>query len=55
MKAPVPVSFLIKLPASGLKLYKKRNLGTGVFLWILQHFEEHFFTEHIPKTASVMI
>ena len=26
---------------------------TGVFLWILQDFQEHFFTEHFRTTASV--
>ena len=37
-KTPVPVSFLIKLQASGLPLYKTRDSGTGVFLWILWNF-----------------
>ena len=35
------VSILIKLPASGLQLYLKRDPGTGVFLWILRDFWEH--------------
>ena len=29
------VTFLIKLEASGLQLYLKRDCGTSVFLWIL--------------------
>ena len=32
------VSFLIKLQASGLQLYQKRDSGTGVFLRILRNF-----------------
>ena len=32
------VSFLIKLRASGLQLYLKRDPDTGVFLRILQNF-----------------
>ena len=28
------VSFLIKLQPSGLRIYLKRDSGTGVFLWI---------------------
>ena len=31
-------SFLIKLQASGLQLYLKRDSGTAVFFWILQNF-----------------
>ena len=27
----------------GLQLYKKRDSGTGVFLWILWNFQEHLF------------
>ena len=34
----VRVSLLMKLQASGLKLYLKRDSGTGVFLWILRNF-----------------
>ena len=26
-----------------LQLYLKRDSGTGVFLWILRHFQEHWF------------
>ena len=32
----VPASFLIKLLASGLQLYWKRDSGTDIFLWILR-------------------
>ena len=32
----------------------KKDFGTGVFLWILQNFLEHFFTEHLQVTASVL-
>ena len=32
------VSFLIKLQASGLQLYYKRDYVTGIFLWILRKF-----------------
>ena len=38
--------FLIKLQALGLQLYKKRHSGTGVFLWILQNLQEHFFLQN---------
>ena len=38
------VSFLIKLQASGLQLYYKRDSGTGVLLWNLRNFEEHLRT-----------
>ena len=34
----VRVSLLMKLQASGLKLYLKRDSGTGVFFWILRNF-----------------
>ena len=39
----VRVSFFIKLQASGLQRYKKRNSGIGVFLWILRNFQGHLF------------
>ena len=35
-KVCVPSSFLIKLLASGLQLYWKRDSGTDIFLWILR-------------------
>ena len=38
------VSFSLKLQASGLKLYLKRDSSTGVFLWIFQNFQKHFFS-----------
>ena len=42
------VSFLIKLQASSLQLYQKRDSDTGVSLGILQNFKEHlFFSEHL--------
>ena len=44
------VYFLIKLQASDLKLYWKRDAGTGVFLWILR---EHFFYRTSLVAASV--
>ena len=47
------VSFLIKLQASGLRLYWKRDSGTGVFLWI-EISKDTFFTEHLWTTASKM-
>ena len=37
------VSFLIKLQASGLQLYYKRDSGTGIFTWLLWNFKEHLF------------
>ena len=42
------ISFLIKLQASSLQLYQKRDSGTGVFLWTLRNFSEHlFYRTHI--------
>ena len=41
------------MQAWGLKLYQKRDSGTGVFLWILWNFLEHLFTEHLWTTASI--
>ena len=37
------VSFLIKLQASDLQIYLKRDSGTGAFLRILRNFQEHLF------------
>ena len=31
------------MQAWGLQRYRKRDSGTGVFLWILQNFQEHLF------------
>ena len=45
-------SLLIKLQASGLQLLYKRGSGTGVFLWILQNFQEHLFHWTPPVAAS---
>ena len=47
------VSFLIKLQASDLQLYQKRDSGTGVFLWILQNFQEHLFYRTPLVAASL--
>ena len=41
----VRVSFSIKLQTWALQLYEKGDFGTGVFLWMLRKFQEHFFTE----------
>ena len=48
------VSFLMKLQASGLQLYEKRNSGKGVFLLILRISKNTFFTEQLWSTASVL-
>ena len=32
--------------ASGLQLYWKRDSSRGVFLWILQNFQEHLFLKN---------
>ena len=42
----VRVSFLIKLQASDLQLYWKRDSDTGGFLWILWNFYEHSFLQN---------
>ena len=39
-------SFLIKLQASGLQLYWKRDSSTGVFLWILWNFYDQLFLQN---------
>ena len=46
------VCLLIKLQAWGLQLYWKRDSGTGVFLWILRNFYEHFLYRTPPVAAS---
>ena len=46
------ISFLIKLQASDLQLYLKRASCTGVFLWILRNFLEHFRTTVFIKCIS---
>ena len=40
-------SFLIKLQASGLQHYLKRDFGTGVFCEFCEIFDNTFFTEHL--------
>ena len=40
------VSFLIKLKASGLQLYKKRDSSTGFFLRILRIFYKHLLVQN---------
>ena len=40
------VSFLIKLPASCLQLYLKRDSGAGFFLWIFRNFLEHLLLQN---------
>ena len=40
------VSFLVKLQASGLQLYYKRDCGTGVSLWIWTSFLEQLFLQN---------
>ena len=39
-------SFLIKLQASALQLYWKRDSSTGVFLWILWDFYDQLFLQN---------
>ena len=46
------VSFFIKLQASGLHFYQKKESGTGLFLWILQNFQNNFFHRTPPVAAS---
>ena len=45
------VFFLIKLQASGLQLYLKRDSGTGVFLQILWNFLEPYFYRTPPDNC----
>ena len=45
------VSFLIKLQASGLRLWL-RDSGAGVFQWILQNFKKHFFYRALLVVGS---
>ena len=40
-------SFLTKLQASVLQFYQKWDSDTGVFLWLLRDFSEHFFLKNI--------
>ena len=43
------VSFSIKLQASDLQLYQKRESGTCVFRWIFWNFQEHLI---LQKTSG---
>ena len=43
--------FLIKLQASGLQLYQKRNSGTVVFLWTLRN-SKNTFIYRTPLAAA---
>ena len=47
------VSFLIKLHASGLNLYQKRDSNTGVFPWIWWNFLRTLFLRTPLLAASV--
>ena len=49
----VRVSFLIKLQASGLQLYLKRESGTSVFLWIFRKFQETLAQVFLCKFCEV--
>ena len=49
------VSFLLKLKASGLKLYLKRDSGTDVFLWILRNFYKHPFLQNTSGSSFFTI
>ena len=48
----VIVPFLIKLQASGLQLYLKKDAGTGVFFEFCEISKNTFFTEHLLVAAS---
>ena len=52
-KTFVGVSFLIKLQASGLNLYSKRDSNTGVFPWIWWNFLRSLFLRTPLLAASV--
>ena len=44
-----------KQSPGGLQLYSKRDPGTGVFLWILQNFQEQlFFTERVGDVSPTL-
>ena len=61
------VSFLIKLQASGLQRYWKRDFYKGIFLWILRNLQKHLpyrispddcfcvFVKYICWVISVML
>ena len=46
------ILFLIKLQASSLQFYLKRDLGTGFSCQLFEISKNTFFTEHIWTTAS---
>ena len=46
-KTSAPESLLIKLQASDLQLYQKRDSGTGVFLWMLWNFLERVIRKYV--------
>ena len=46
------VSFLIKLQASGLQLYQKRDSGTGIFCEFCEIFKSTFSYRTSPVAAS---
>ena len=48
--------FLNKVVGLSLQLYSKRDSDTGVFLWILRNFKEHFRVDasvDFPKSVSL--
>ena len=47
-------SFLIKLQASGLQLYQKRDSVRVAFLWTLWNFQEQLFYRTPPVDASLL-
>ena len=51
----VRVTFLIKLQAWDLQLYKKSDSGTGVFLWILRNFWAHPFYRTPPDDCFLQL
>ena len=44
----------LKLSQNSKKKYLFRHSITGIFLWILRKFYEHFFTKRLWTTASVL-
>ena len=41
------VFFSMKLQVLGLKIYLKRDSSKGLFLWVMQNFQEHLFLQNI--------
>ena len=54
MKAPVPVSFLIKLHAEARNVIKKETLVEVFSCEFCEISKNIFFPEHLRATASVM-